>query len=613
MCGICGFIGNNNMENKISVLENMMEKIKHRGPDESGSYLDDQAALGFLRLSIIDLDKGSQPMFNETKDISIIFNGEIYNYIDLKKKLKEKGHVFQNESDTECLIHEYEDYGAELLNHIRGMFAFAIWDSKKQTLFAARDFFGIKPFYYAIIQDYLVFASEIKSILEFPGYEKQVNQEALEQYLSFQYSVLPETFFKGIFRLEPGHYLTYHKGKLEIKQYWNPLLCPRETPSYEQLLFQVDHVTRESIKKHMMSDVEVGSLLSSGVDSSFVAAEFSGNRTFTVGFMEEDSPYNEIPYAKKLAGTIRKQNYNKTISPQEYWKVLPEVMYYMDEPLGDAAAVALYFVDKEAAKHVKVALSGEGIDELFAGYNIYLEPQALHGYQQLSKPIRMLIAKLIKKIPFDFKGKNFLIRGSKELEERYIGNANVFSMEERKRILKQPILDVSPTQLAQKYYNEIGQVDHVTKMQYVDLKFWLPGDILLKADKMSMAHSLEIRVPFLDKEVFQVACNMNSRYKIKKNTTKYIFRQVAGRYLPRETADKKKLGFPVPIRIWLRQEVYYQAVKDMFESETAATYFNTLQLIELLGQHKKGKKDNSRKIWVVYMFLIWHRVYFASM
>ncbi|RDU22725.1 asparagine synthase (glutamine-hydrolyzing) [Anaerosacchariphilus polymeriproducens] len=610
MCGICGFIGE--IEEREKILENMMEKIKHRGPDASGKYFGTEAALGFQRLSIVDLENGCQPMYNENKDIAIVFNGEIYNFKELKHKLSKKGHIFSNEADTECLVHEYEDYGTEMLNHIRGMFAFAIWDEKKQTLFAARDFFGIKPFYYAMIQGCFVFASEIKSILEFPGYEKQVNLEALEQYLSFQYSALEETFFKGIYKLQPGHYLTFSNGEFNVKQYFDPMIESDGLTSYSQLLLQVDTAIKESIDKHMMGDVEIGTHLSSGVDSSLIAASFKGDKTFTVGYIDENSPYNEIKYADNLSNILNKKNHSKIISSEDYWNAIPEVMYYMDEPLADPSAVGLYFVNKEASNHVKVALSGEGVDELFAGYNIYKEPKALKGYQYLAKPLRKIIAKIIKNIPFEFKGKNYLIRGSKELEERFIGNANIFNMEERNKILKQPVLITDASQLVADTYKKICQNDPVSKMQYIDLKHWLPGDILLKADKMSMANSIEVRVPYLDKEVFHIARKITDKYKIQNHITKFVFRQVANKYIPKQTAEKKKLGFPTPIRVWLKEDEYYNKVKEAFEGNSAELFFNKEQLLVLLNQHRMGKRDNSRKIWAVYVFLIWYQVYFIN-
>lgn len=608
MCGICGFTGSK--VSKELILDKMMKKIIHRGPDSGGSYIDEDMNMGFRRLSIIDLDNGIQPMFNQDKTKVISFNGEIYNYRDLKEELISKGHTFSNISDTEVLLHGFEEYGEAVLDKLRGMFAFVVWDIVNKKLFAARDMFGIKPFYYAVIDGELIYASEIKSILEYPAYKKEVNKEALAEYLSFQYSVLDETFFKGIYKLRPGHFLRFENGKLEIKRYFDPMLMPDKNERDEkELTEKIDAVLKDSIKYHMVSDVEVASLLSSGVDSSYVASNFGGAKTFTVGFDYEK--YNEIPYAKELSERVGIENFSKVISTAEYWEELPNIQYYMDEPLADAAAAALYFVDREAAKQVKVVLSGEGADELFGGYNIYKEPSALAGYQKLPKAVRKCAAGLAEKLPFKIKGRNFLIRGSKSVEERFIGNANIFTVKQRNKVLKYKA-NTTPVELTGPYYDKVKNLDDVAKMQYIDLNFWLIGDILLKADKMSMAHSLESRVPFLDREVYKVARTLALSDKVTAENTKVAFRRAAGKYLTSDGAKKKKLGFPVPIRIWLREERYYNKVKESFTSEAAEEFFNTDELVRLLDLHKAGKADYSRHIWTVYMFLVWHKRYFNS-
>ena len=551
MCGFVGFTGG--LAQREEVLQEMMDAIIHRGPDSAGTYIDDDIALGFRRLSIIDLDSGSQPMYNENRDMVIVFNGEIYNYKELRDELIKKGHVFANNADTEVLIHGYEEYGEELLTKLRGMFAFVIWDSKKKKLFAARDFFGIKPFYYALVDGQLVFASEIKSILKYTPYKKEMNRDALENYLTFQYSVLPETFFKGIYKLMPSHCLTFENGRLDIKRYWEPVFEPDENTGLPEMVDRIDSAMQDSIKMHKVSDVEVGSFLSSGVDSSYVAACFNGDKTFTVGFDYEK--YNEIDYAKSLSEKIKIDNYSKLISTDEYWNILPTVQYHMDEPLADPSAVALYFVSKTAAEHVKVSLSGEGADEFFGGYNIYREPFSLRPISRLPRPIRKFLGACASAIPFRVKGKNYLIRGSKDVEERFIGNAFLFNEKDREKILRNPSGRYNHMELTKPYYDKVKNLDDTTKMQYIDIHFWLIGDILLKADKMSMANSLEVRVPFLDRKVFEVARHVPLKYKVTKENTKFAMRQAAHRYLPDMVAEKKKLGFPVPIRIWLRDDL----------------------------------------------------------
>lgn len=610
MCGFCGYAGNI-ADNSEFILKNMMDTIIHRGPDSSGEYIDEDVAMGFRRLSIIDLDCGSQPMTNETDDIIITFNGEIYNFKDLREDLISKGHIFKNNSDTETLIHSYEEYGEDMLNNLRGMFAFVIWDKKNKSLFAARDFFGIKPFYYTVCDDgTFVYASEIKSILMHPSYKKELNETALENYMTFQYSVLPETFFKGIYKLMPSHCLTFKNGELNIKRYFEPTFEEDKTKTLDELTDKIDEVFQDSVKAHKISDVEVGSFLSSGVDSSYVAASFKGDKTFTVGF--DYNKYNETHYAQALSEKIQIKNYSKIITTEEYFDVLDTVMYHMDEPLADASAVALYFVSQTAAKHVKVALSGEGADEFFGGYNIYREPHSLRPITRLPMFLRRFLGCLAKMIPFKIKGKNYLIRGSKTLQERFIGNAFMFSEEERNKILKNPTGKYHHTEITKPFYDKVKNLDEVTQMQYIDINFWLIGDILLKADKMSMAHSLEVRVPFLDKEVFKVARTIPMEYKVNKTNTKFAMRRAAHRYLPDMVAEKKKLGFPVPVRIWLKEDKYYNRVKDAFNSEAAKKYFNTKEIMKLLDDHKQGKNDNSRKIWTIFMFLVWYKRFFET-
>ena len=609
MCGICGFFGE--VENNKEILKRMMDKIAHRGPDDEGMYVDKLAAIGHRRLSIIDLDHGAQPMYNETGDIAIVFNGEIYNHLELRKDLIEKGHQFSNDSDTECLIHGYEEYGTELLSKLRGMFAFVIWDAENKTMFAARDHFGIKPFYYAKEGDHLIFASETKAILEFPGFEKRFNEAALEQYLSFQYSVLPETFFKGIYRLPAGHYMIYKDQCLTIERYFDPMMQPKSDGNLSQTVSEIEDIVHDTVDAHMIADVEVGSLLSSGVDSSYVVSEFPGEKTFTVGFLDKQSQYNEIRYAEGLVKELGKKNFSKNIDSDEYFDSIETVMYYMDEPLADPSCIALYFVDQLAAEQIKVVLSGEGADEFFGGYNIYHEPLSLKHYQKLPKALRKGLAAIAKKMPA-MKGRNFIIRGSKTVEERFIGNANMFSVEDREKLLKTELTHITPEEIVSTTYDKVSHLNDIAKMQYIDTNFWLQGDILLKADKMSMAHCLESRVPFLDVKVFEYAKTLPIDFRCNKEATKRAFRIAAKRHIPEATANKKKLGFPVPIRVWLREEKYYSRVFETLTSDTANRFFHTELLVKLMEEHKSGKADHSRRIWTVYVFLVWYRVYFED-
>lgn len=609
MCGFCGFTGE--LENREQVLREMAEVITHRGPDSEGYYLDDGVAMAFRRLSIIDLESGSQPIYNEDRSLVLMFNGEIYNYRELRRELLEAGHAFYTETDSEVLVHGFEQWGEELLPRLRGMFAFAIWNTGDRSLFIARDYFGIKPMHYTVLPGgELLYASEIKSILRHPGFVKEFNPAALDNYLSFQYSLPRETFFKDVYCLPPAHFLRFRDGKVTEQRYWEPVFQPEEEMTLEDAVDAVDRVFTDSVEAHRISDVEVGCFLSGGVDSSFVASYFGGQKAFTVGF-DNGAHYNESAYAAELAREVGIEHYSHIITEEEYWEALPKVQYHLDQPLADPSCIALYFVSKLAAEHVKVVLSGEGADELFGGYRIYHEPTSLAGYQRLPRWLRRAAARLAGALPFDFKGKSFLIRGSKTLEERFIGNAYMFSQKEKDKLLKS-IPATDPAGKTAAYYDRCRGMDDVTRMQYLDINRWMVGDILLKADRMSMAHSLELRVPFLDREVFQVASRIPAKHRIAGGTTKYAMRLAAKRHMPEESTARPKLGFPVPIRIWLRKEEHYRTVRDAFTSPAAKSFFRVEELLKFLDQHYEGKKDNSRKIWTVYMFLVWYGVYFGE-
>lgn len=582
----------------------MADLIIHRGPDSDGYYVDDNIALGFRRLSIIDLGTGSQPIFNEEKDKVIIFNGEIYNYQIIKEDLLAKGHKFTTKADTEVILHGYEEYGEKILNKLRGMFSFVIYDIKTKELFGARDFFGIKPFYYYIDDDVFMFGSEIKSFLGNPNFKKEFNKEMLPLYLSFQYSALENSFFKNVYKLKPGCYFKYKDGKFKLEKYYNLELEPYEDRSFDDFKDGIRDLLNDSVEAHKVSDVEVGSFLSSGVDSSLIATISSVNKTFTVGW--DNNNYSEIDYAKDLSKKIKVKNISKKISKSEYFEKFPMIQYYMDEPLADPSAIALYFVAEIASKHVKVCLSGEGADEIFGGYNIYQEPFTVSWYYKIPFPIRKFIGVLAT--PFrNHSGFNFLIRRGKKIEDRYIGNAFIFDTYEIDKILNYKS-NKKYTDLTKPYYKHCKNYDDVMKMQYIDFNFWLVGDILLKADKMSMANSLEVRVPYLDRVLVDYARHLPTKYKVNEKVTKYAFREVAKEVLDKKVANKKKLGFPVPIRVWLREEDTYNLVKNTFLE--GSEFFNTKYLIKLLDDHKNEKRDNSRKIWTIYTFLVWYKQYF---
>ncbi len=609
---MCGFVGfTNYIKDDGRVLKAMADSIAHRGPDSSGCYVDDNIALGFRRLSIIDLEGGNQPVFNENRTLVLVFNGEIYNYKDLREELIKEGHIFKTNVDSEVILHGFEQWGEALLGRLRGMFAFIIFNRLNNTIFGARDMFGIKPFYYTVTENSFIFGSEIKAFLHHPEFNKILNEQALAHYLSFQYSPTEETFFSGVFKLPPAHYFTFKDGKLEKTRYFVPEF--KEVPGVLDFYAdEVDNAVRESVEAHKIADVEVGAFLSSGIDSSYIAQAAKVDKTFTVGFASDDgNRYNEIEYAKAFADTIGVENISKVITPAEYWSAFSKIQYYMDEPLADPAAIALYFVSQLASKYVKVVMSGEGDDELFGGYRIYQEPLTLTLYDRLPFSVRRLVSKICEHLPKKH-GINYLVRRGKTIEERFIGNASIFSKKERDRLLKSEVAKSTPEPkvLCDKFYDEVAGKDDVTKMQYLDINMWLMGDILLKADKTSMANSLELRVPFLDKKVMALAQTLPLDCRVNTTTTKLALREAAQKTLPPLTAQKEKLGFPVPIREWLRQDEYYNTVKDSFKSDAAEKYFDTSMLLKLLDKHKLGKADNSRKIWTVYTFLVWHKEYF---
>ena len=609
---MCGFVGfTNYIKDEGTVLKNMMDTIVHRGPDSAGMYIDSDIALGFRRLSIIDLEGGNQPILNEDETYALVFNGEIYNFKQLREELIALGHTFKTCTDSEVVLHGFEQWGEDVVNHLRGMFAFVIYNKSQNIIFGARDIFGIKPLYYTVTDNSFIFGSEIKSFITHPEFEKRLNEQALAHYLSFQYSPTEETFFENVYKLPPAHCFTFKNGKITKSRYFMPQFntVPGVLDFYAD---EVDKAVRESVCAHKIADVEVGSFLSSGIDSSYIAESAKVDKTFTVGFESgEGDRYNEITYAKKFADTIGVENISKVITPDEYWSTFAKIQYYMDEPLADPAAIALYFVSKLASQHVKVVMSGEGADELFGGYRIYQEPLTLTVYDKLPFVIRKTISKICEHLPKIY-GINYLVRRGKTIEQRYIGNANIFSKKERDQILKSDIAKnaKAPKILCSRYYDEVANKDDVTKMQYLDINMWLMGDILLKADKTSMANSLELRVPFLDKRVLELALTLPLDCRVNTISTKLALRKAAEKTLPTVTAQKDKLGFPVPIREWLREERYYDIVKEHFTSEVAQKYFNTKKLIKMLDTHKNGKCDLSRKIWTVYTFLVWHSEYF---
>lgn len=606
MSGFTGFIGET--KNASVVLERMMDNIIHRGPDSSGMFIENEAALGFRRLSNIDLEYGSQPYYKEEELLVLVFNGQIYNSQELREELISNGYVFKTHTDSEVLIRGYQEYGESLTGKLRGMFAFVIWDRKRKKLFGARDMFGIKPFYYAHMNGTLFFGSEIKSFLPHIHFNKELNENALKPYLTFQFSVLNETFFKGVFKLPAAHYMTYEDGQINIQRYWAPKFNPTDQP-LEEIVDELDKVVRESIHVHQISDVQVGSFLSSGVDSSYVASVLKPEKTFTVGFGNQS--FSEIDNAKKLSNELGIENSNAILDPDLCFEKLEDIQYMMDEPHSDPSIVPLYFLAELASRDVKVIFSGEGADELFGGYDEYDSTVLMKKYKKLPHSVRKPLGILSKHLP-EVRGKKFLIKGGLSPEEWFIGQARIFEEKAVSKILTSSYNN-TPTvkEIVKPYYDQVKGEDDVTKMQYLDLNLWLVDDILLKADKMSMAHSIDVRMPFLDREVMKIASKVPTKYRVNNIDTKYAFRIAAKRTLPEEYANRKKIGFPVPIRHWIREEKYYLKIKSYFESVEAAQFFNQQSIMDLLNEHYNGKANNGRKVWTIYSFLIWHKKYFG--
>jgi len=616
MCGFVGFIDKYKKKEKEKIIKDMADMISHRGPDSAGYFTDNDIALGHRRLSIIDLEGGSQPIYNEDKTKEIIFNGEIYNYKELKEKLEKKGHIFTTNTDTEVILHGYEEYGTKLFNDLRGMFGFVIYDIKKKELVGARDHFGIKPFYYYINDNEFLFASEIKAMIKHPKFQKEVNKKALKMYLIFQYSVFEETFFKNVYKLKPGHFFKYKNGKLKVEQYFEVKYDKKNKP-YEQFKNELTSVLEESIKYHQMtSDVEVGSYLSGGVDSSYVVSVAKPDKTFSVGFNVENNgsfTFNETEYAKELSELLNINNTSELISSDDFFDILPTIQYHTDEPHANLSTVPLYFLSRLARKQVKVVLSGEGSDEMFAGYNEYYEPNIVKTYLKFPLFVRKGIASIVNPLPH-FGGKNTLIKCGKPFMERYIGHAHVMNENEANELLREDLRDdMTVSDVLRPYYEKVKHENDIIKKMYIDMHFWLPQDILLKADKMTMANSIELRVPLLDKVLFDYARTIPTKYLVKDKQTKYLFRDIALDKIPADWAKRRKLGFPVPFSKWVREEKYYTIIKNIFEEEFVKEFFDQEKICSLLDEHYNEIENHGRKIYNIYVFLIWYKKYFVEM
>lgn len=604
MCGICGIIRKG--DNK-DIIKKMNDRIMHRGPDGEGYYIDGDVAFGHRRLSIIDLSTGDQPIYNEDSSVVTVYNGEIYNYLELRSELESLGHEFKTKSDTEVLVHGYEEWHTDLPKYLRGMFAFAIYDKNRNEIFLARDNFGIKPLYYAKMNDSFMFASEIKSFLDVPDFKKEFNEDILETYLEFSFVPTNETFFKGVYRLDAGCSLLYKDEDIKINKYFK-LDFKEDKMSFTDAVKNISDVMDDSVKRHLIADVEVGSFLSSGIDSSYIVSLAKPDKTYTVGY--ENKKYDEINYAKDLADKLGIKNESKIIKKDEYLDAIPKIMYHLDEPTSDPAAISLYFVAKLASRDLKVVLSGEGADEFFGGYNYYREEVDYKFYNKIPYGIRHVIGKVAGLFP-EVRGFNFLVRRGEKLENSYIGVNRNFSEKMARKVLRNNY-ELKAIDVTKDVYNEFKDYSNIDKMQAIDINFWLMKDILLKADRMTMASSIEGRVPFIDKEVFSVASKLPFNYKVTKENTKVALREAARKVIPTDAYKKKKLGFPVPIREWIKDGKFKEDIEKTINSNVANKYFNVKFLNKLFNEHISGKKDNYRKIWTVYTFIKWYQVFFEG-
>lgn len=613
MCGFVGFTGH--AENDECVLKAMMDRIIHRGPDMGGTHIKDGVALGFRRLSILDLtEAGAQPMGNEDGSVFVVFNGEIYNFQELRAELEAAGHTFHCDADTEVLVHGYEEWGEGLVDRLRGMYGFVVHDMRSGKLFGARDIFGIKPFYYYQTADGdLLFGSEIKSFLEHPGFEKAVNKKALRPYLTMQFPATDETFFAGVYKLPAAHCFTFDiaSGRMDVRRYWDADFSDDNSKTFDEYVEECDRVVHESVAAHRIADVKVGSFLSGGVDSSYIAACLMPDKTFSVGFDYKD--FNETNYAKELSDKLGIENYRKMVTADEFFEVLPQIQYHMDEPQSNLSSVPLWFLAQLAAEQVTVVLSGEGADELFAGYAYYEDVPSLARFKRVvPRGIRRALGRFVADKPY-FKGRNFLLKAAEMPEKWFTGQAFVYRPDEIDDIVR-PEYAGGPDafELCAPVYDRVQDFCDLSKRQYLDMNMWLPGDILLKADKMCMAHSLELRVPFLDKKVMEFAQHIPARFRVNENGNKQVVRHAANRVLPDEWATRPKKGFPVPLKFWLREQKYYDYVKEYFTAPWAEEFFDTSKLMQMLDDHFEGRALNQRKIYTALTFLIWYKRYFVD-
>lgn len=608
MCGFCGYL-NQRQDVDPGLLKQMQETLVHRGPDEEGSFIDQNLGLAFRRLQVIDLKGGSQPLCSEDESLWLMCNGEIYNYKELRQDLLAKGHSFRTHSDVEVILHLYEEHGEGCLEKLRGMFSLVLWNKGTRTLFAARDRFGIKPFFYYFDGTTLAFASEAKALLKMPRVPRQVEEASFSHYLTYQYVPEPATMFKDIHKLPPAHCFSCRAGERpEPRRYWQAVFSPGERPLPE-LVRETRDLLEETVDLHLASDVPLGCFLSGGIDSSLTSALAARRQplsTFSVGYA--DAGYSELEEARATARFLATDHNEYVITPKDFLGSLPRLVWHFDEPVADPAAISLYFVARLAAGKITVTLSGEGADEVFGGYGIYREPFSLAPYKRLPAAVRKALYRSSRFLPA-LPGKSFLARGYIPLEDRYFGNAFIFSQGEKDRLMAKGLQRLDPRRVTASLYREAADYDDVTKMQYIDIHTWMTGDILVKADKMTMANSLELRVPYLDHKLFEFATQIPLKYKIHRKQTKYLLRRAFADLLPPDVINRPKKGFPVPTRLWLKEKGFQKHFQDLLGQKGVSRWLSRKEVRELYRRHLAGTADNSRKLWTLLVFLTWLQVF----
>lgn len=628
MCGICGFAvpANSNRCIDSSLLVRMRDTLTHRGPDDAGLFTDERAGLGHRRLSIIDLGGGHQPMPNEDFTVWISYNGEVYNHRQLRPALEERGHVYRSASDTETIIHLYEEHGARTVEHLRGMFAFAIWDSPQRRLLLARDRLGIKPLYYALTDDGAIyFASEIKAILESRAVRPRLNYDALSDYAANRATSGEDTLFRGVKRLLPGHTLTWQDGRVEINRYWDVSFAkPEERLSESETIERFKELFHESVRLRLMADVPLGMFLSGGIDSSAIAAVMSRMvaapiKTFSIGFAEREA--NELQYARSVAQAFATEHYEIILSPDQFFDALPALVYQEDEPIAHPSSIPLYFVSQLAAQHVKVVLTGEGSDELLAGYDKYRKTiynLALgRAWHRLPVSLRRRVEQMIHRMNGSSRVRQKLIRTflclNPEIESIYLDNFSVFSTLMQQQLFtpqaREKMSAIDPYRSTLDAIEESDARSLLDQLLAADLKTYL-HELLMKQDQMSMAASIESRVPFLDHHLVEFAASLPERMKLRGLTTKYILRRAMKEVLPKEIVTRKKMGFPVPVGQWLRGD-FSHIVDEYLLSERAGErrIFNREYVGELVARHRAGE-NHTERLWALVNFEIWQRRFF---